>query len=64
MPTVDQAFHQPIEMFSVAPESPDQLRDMREKLPDLEFTSDLVPIAHNRQEKLAILKAVGFEERN
>lgn len=57
-------FRTPIEMFSVAPDNPAELAELRRKCPDVEFTPELVPLAHNRQEKMRILAAVGFEERS
>lgn len=60
--SLDDAFHKPIEMFSVAPETPAQMRKLREQCPDIKFTPDRVPIAHSRAEKLRILKVCGFEE--
>lgn len=57
-------FRTPIEMFSVAPNNPAELADLRRKCPDVKFTPELVPIAHNRPEKMRILAAVGFEERS
>jgi len=62
MNTPLQAFHTPIEMYSVAPETPGQAADLRRKLPDVKFNDLGVPVAHNRQEKLAILRATGFQE--
>lgn len=62
--TLDKAFHKPIEMYSIAPENPQQLADLRKRCPDVEFTRDLVPLAHNRAEKKRLLKAVGFEEKS
>lgn len=58
------AFHTPIEMFSIAPSTPQEMRDLRQKLPDTKFTEQGVPIAHSRAEKLSILRASGCEEKN
>lgn len=60
--TLDKPFHKPIEMFSIAPETPQQMADLRRKLPDTQFTRDLVPLAHTRAEKMRILKAVNYQE--
>jgi len=60
----DRPYQTPIEMFSVAPETPAQLADLRRKMPDVQLTDQLVPVARNRQEKLRILKAVNGEERS
>lgn len=58
-----QAFSKPIEMYSCAPETPEQLSAMRTACPDVEFNDLLVPLAHSRKEKLDILKSVDFEEK-
>lgn len=58
-----RAFARPIEMYSVAPNSPGEARQLREA--GVELTPDtLVPIAHTRQEKMKILEVTGCEERN
>lgn len=58
-----RAFHTPIEMYSVAPNSPGEVRELRKA--GVELTPDtLVPIAHTRQEKMRILALSGCEERN
>lgn len=57
-------FSKPIEMYSIAPENPRQLQELRQKCPDVKFNDLLVPIARNRQEKLKLLKAVGYVENN
>lgn len=62
--SLDTAYHRPIEMFSVAPMGADEYDTLRRKLPDVEFTPQLVPIAHNLAEKRRILKATGFEDRS
>ena len=60
-----QDFRTPIEMFSIAPETPDQERELRRKCPEVEWDEQLkVPRARNRHQKLALLKAVGFVERS
>ena len=60
----DRPYHKPIEMFSVAPETPTQFDDLRRKCPNVEFTDQLVPIARNYQEKKAILAATNFDDLN
>lgn len=61
-------FWKPIEMHSVAATSEEELRDLKEKCPDVEIStnpdSELygVPIVKNRAEKRKVLKAVGFHE--
>lgn len=63
-----QDFHTPIEMFSVACNTPDEIRQMqRVGVPISDNPSDPmygVPIAHNRSEKKKALKAAGFVETN
>lgn len=59
---LDPVFRKPIEMFSVAPETPDQMAALRKARPETQFTDQGVPLARTRTEKLAILKAVGYEE--
>lgn len=62
-------FHTPIEMYSIGLNSDEEIREFRAKCPDVDVctdsSSDLygVPIARNRAQKLAALKAAGFEER-
>ena len=60
--TLDKPFHKPIEMFSIAPETPQEMVDLRRKLPDTQFTRDLVPLARTRAEKKRLLSAVNFQE--
>lgn len=61
--STDVAFNKPIEMFSVAPRNLSELSRLREKLPETKFTDQMVPIAHNRAEKLRILRALDCEEK-
>lgn len=63
-PHVPEVYDKPIEMYSVAPETPEQLADLREKVPDLEVNDLLVPIARDRPQKKRILKAAGYEEKS
>ncbi len=58
----DTPYGKPIEMFSVAPETPGQLADLRRQCPNVEFTDQNVPIARNLQEKKAILAATDFHD--
>lgn len=60
----DSVYQKPIEMFGVAPETPAELTDLRRKLPDVELTDQLVPVARTYAEKKRILKATGFEDRS
>jgi hypothetical protein len=69
--TPHQNFHTPIEMDSVAPTSHIGIQELRRKIPDsvkmsLDRRDPLygVPVVKNRSEKLAVLKAAGFVERN
>lgn len=62
--TLDHPFQHPIEMFSIAPNNPTELAAFRERNPDVKLDRQLVPLAHNRAEKLRILKNEGFEEKN
>lgn len=57
-------YRKPIEMFAVAPETPEQLAHLRQQMPDVELTDQLVPVAHSYQERNQILKATGFEDRS
>ena len=60
-------YEKPIEMFSVACSSPEEIQELKQKCPDIEVAMDGplmgVPIARSREQKLRVLKAVGFEER-
>lgn len=57
-------YQHPIEMYSVAPNSPQELAAFRRANPDVQLNDQLVPLARNRQEKLHILKSLGYEEKN
>jgi len=57
-------YQHPIEMFGVAPENPAELADLRRKMPDVELTDQLVPVARTYQQKKQILAATGFEDRS
>lgn len=63
-------FHKPIEMYSIGLNDAEEIRAFKQKCPDIEVctdeSSDLygVPVVKNRAEKLAALKAAGFEERS
>jgi len=63
-------FKKPIEMFSVGLNTDDEIREFKQRCPDVDVATDPdddlygVPIARNRQQKLAALDAVGFEEKN
>ena len=62
--TLDTAFQHPIEMYSVAPETPHELAAFRQRNPGVKLNDQLVPIAHSRAEKLRILRNEGYEEKN
>lgn len=63
-------FHKPIEMFSIACNSVEEIREMQAKVPGLDISTDPrdemygVPIARNRAQKLAALEVAGFQETN
>ncbi len=59
---LNPVFHKPIEMFSVAPETPGEMAAFRRALPDVQLTDQGVPLARTRAEKLRILQAAGYEE--
>jgi len=61
----NKAFGTPIEMFSIAPENPEQERVLREACPDVEWNEPLkVPKAATREQKLRLLRTCGFEEHS
>ena len=55
-------YHTPIEMFSLAPNTPGEVKKLREA--GAEFTPELVPIARNRAEKHRLMQAAGVVETN
>lgn len=57
-------YDKPIEMWSIAPVTQDEVSAFKRKHPDVKFSRDGAPLARTRQEKLAILRSEGFEERN
>lgn len=63
-------YRQPVEMFSVAVEDIEEIRELQRKCPDAFISDDPrdemygVPIAKNRKAKLQVLKASGFVETN
>jgi putative FmdB family regulatory protein len=60
----------PIEMYSVAVEELDEIRELQRKCPDADISTDPademygVPIARSRKAKLQVLKATGHHENN
>lgn len=63
-------YHTPIDMFSIAMESDDEIREFMRKAPDVEVCTDPdsdvygIPIARSRHQKLQALKAAGYVETN
>lgn len=63
-------FRKPIEMFSIALNTDEEIRTFKQQCPDVAVSTDPndelygVPIAANRKQKLSALNAVGFEEKN
>jgi len=53
-------FHKPIEMFSIAPNTPEEVKELRDA--GATFTPELVPLAHNRTEKKRLMKVAGVVE--
>lgn len=65
-----QDFHAPIEMYSVAVEELDEIRQLQKQCPDAQISDNPrdemygVPIARNRKAKMQVLKASGHHEGN
>lgn len=63
------AFHKPIEMFSIALDTDEEIRAFKKQCPDVEISinqnDDMygVPVANDRHAKMQALKAAGFVER-
>jgi hypothetical protein len=63
-------YHTPIEMYSVALEDLEEIREFSKRCPDAQISMDPademygVPIAKSRKAKLQILKAAGHHENN
>lgn len=63
-------FHTPIDMFSIAMDTDEEIREFARKAPDVEISIDQnseaygIPIVRCRKQKLAALKAVGYVENN
>ena len=61
-------FHKPIEMYSIALNSDEEIRAFQEKCPDVQVSADPrddmygVPIARTRKDKLSAMAAMGYEE--
>lgn len=69
-PHLDEAFTHPIEMHSIAVTNDEDIKAFKRRNPDVEIGTNPnrddygVPIARSRAEKLRILRAEGFEEKN
>lgn len=63
-------FHEPITMFSVGCNSWEEIREIQKKCPDVQISTDEndelfgVPVVKNRHEKMQVLAATGFMEKN
>ena len=64
-------YRTPIEMYSIALNTPEQIREFKRKAPDVEvedrdYNHPLwgVPLARTRHQKMQALKAAGFVEKN
>ena len=57
-----KAFHKPIEMYSLAPDTQEQYHELRRKCPHIQFNDHLVPLATCRRDKKDLMKAVGNVE--
>jgi len=63
-------FHDPIQMYSIAMDSDEEIREFQAKCPDVRVSTDPrdpmygVPIAASRRQKLDALKTAGFVEQN
>lgn len=55
-------FHTPIEMYSIAPETSEQHKQLVEA--GAEFSPGGIPIARNRGEKMRLLELAGMVEMN
>lgn len=70
LPHVEQQFHKPIEMYSIALNTRKEIDAFRRACPDVAISDDPsnplygIPIAATRSQKLAALDARGFTERN
>lgn len=63
-------FHTPIEMFSIALDTDEEIAEFVRKCPDVDVCTDKssdmygIPVARNRKAKLQALKAAGYQETN
>lgn len=70
VPNTDmREFKTPIEMFSIALDTDEDIREFKRKAPDVDIGTDPdredygIPIARTRKQKLAALRAVGYTEK-
>lgn len=65
-----QEYATPIEMFSIAMSSLEEVREFKQRCPDVDCNDDMdhpdfgLPIARSRHQKLQALKAAGYAETN
>lgn len=71
LPSTDRkAFSKPIEMYSVALDTDEEIKAVRDKCPDVKISMDQndemygIPIAKTRNDKLKVLKAMGYVEKS
>jgi putative FmdB family regulatory protein len=63
-------FHTPIEMYSIALNDDDEIKEFKRRAPDVDVATDPrdemygIPIARSRKQKLQALKAMEFTELN
>lgn len=63
-------FSKPIEMYSIALNDDEEIKEFKRNAPDVEVSMDEadpmygIPIARNRKQKLAANSAMGFHEKN
>lgn len=69
-PGPPRPFATPIQMFSIACNTPEEIAQLRSAAPGVEVSDDPsdplygVPIARDRQQKLQALDAIGWEEKS
>lgn len=73
VPTLPQTdmreFQEPIEMYSIALNTPEEVRQFQAQCPDVKISDDEtdpmfgIPVAATRKQKLAALRAAGFTEK-
>lgn len=66
----ENPYRTPIELYSIALNTPEEIAAFKARCPEVECNPDLndpmggIPVARNRKQKLAALKAVGHVEVN